>query len=170
MRTVRRPATSPLGERVRLDFRPCAATTICCGILTGSHKLEQFDHARQRPFLLFCELFSVDAIRRHTKRFHFFCPHRAAVKKDRLVSEAWPKQLNQWSCWRHNFAAPRGTLPDTTGGKICTGSTQNVMGFSDGRGGEIRTHDPLFPKQVRYQTALRPDATLISHFARSAQW
>ncbi len=27
----------------------------------------------------------------------------------------------------------------------------------DGRGGEIRTPDPLFPKQMRYQTALRPD-------------
>jgi hypothetical protein len=27
----------------------------------------------------------------------------------------------------------------------------------DGRGGEIRTHDPLYPKQVRYQTAPRPD-------------
>ena len=26
-----------------------------------------------------------------------------------------------------------------------------------GRGGEIRTHDPLYPKQVRYQTAPRPD-------------
>jgi hypothetical protein len=26
-----------------------------------------------------------------------------------------------------------------------------------GRGGEIRTHDPLRPRQVRYQAALRPD-------------
>ncbi len=25
-----------------------------------------------------------------------------------------------------------------------------------GRGGEIRTPDPLFPKQMRYQAALRP--------------
>ena len=30
-----------------------------------------------------------------------------------------------------------------------------------GRGGEIRTHDPLYPKQVRYQTAPRPD-TVVS--------
>ena len=29
----------------------------------------------------------------------------------------------------------------------------------DGRGGEIRTHDPLYPKQVRYQTAPRPDTS-----------
>ena len=28
---------------------------------------------------------------------------------------------------------------------------------SFGRNGEIRTHDPLHPIQVRYQTALRPD-------------
>ena len=31
------------------------------------------------------------------------------------------------------------------------------MDLVDGRGGEIRTHDPLYPKQVRYQTAPRPD-------------
>ena len=30
----------------------------------------------------------------------------------------------------------------------------------DGRGGEIRTPDPLFPKQMRYQAALRPDCAL----------
>ena len=27
----------------------------------------------------------------------------------------------------------------------------------DGRGGGIRTPDPLLPKQMRYQTALRPE-------------
>jgi hypothetical protein len=27
----------------------------------------------------------------------------------------------------------------------------------DGRGDWIRTSDPLLPKQMRYQTALRPD-------------
>ena len=31
----------------------------------------------------------------------------------------------------------------------------------DGRGGGIRTPDPLLPKQMRYQTALRPDAASI---------
>src|ERR1700758_5479130 len=30
----------------------------------------------------------------------------------------------------------------------------------DGRGGGIRTPDPLLPKQMRYQTALRPDAVV----------
>ena len=29
--------------------------------------------------------------------------------------------------------------------------------FKNGRGGEIRTHDPLYPKQVRYQAAPRPE-------------
>ncbi len=40
----------------------------------------------------------------------------------------------------------------------------HIVNYCDGRGGEIRTHDPLYPKQVRYQTAPRPDAALISHF------
>ena len=30
-----------------------------------------------------------------------------------------------------------------------------------GRGGEIRTPDPLVPNQMRYQTALRPDMLLL---------
>lgn len=32
----------------------------------------------------------------------------------------------------------------------------------DGRGGEIRTHDLLYPKQTRYQAALRPDGAFNS--------
>jgi hypothetical protein len=31
-------------------------------------------------------------------------------------------------------------------------------GWIDGRGGGIRTPDPLVPNQMRYQTALRPDS------------
>ena len=31
----------------------------------------------------------------------------------------------------------------------------------DGRGGGIRTPDPLVPNQMRYQTALRPDYRLV---------
>ncbi len=31
----------------------------------------------------------------------------------------------------------------------------------NGRGGEIRTPDPLLPKQMRYQAALRPDGSMI---------
>ena len=30
-------------------------------------------------------------------------------------------------------------------------------GYENGRGGEIRTRDPLLPKQMRYQAALRPE-------------
>ncbi len=37
----------------------------------------------------------------------------------------------------------------------------------DGRGGGIRTPDPLLPKQMRYQAALRPD-DLFSIVARIA--
>ncbi len=32
-----------------------------------------------------------------------------------------------------------------------------------GRGGGIRTPDPLLPKQMRYQAALRPDTSIIPH-------
>ena len=32
-----------------------------------------------------------------------------------------------------------------------------------GRGGVIRTHDPLRPRQVRYQAALRPDIYRFLH-------
>ncbi len=35
-----------------------------------------------------------------------------------------------------------------------------------GRGGGIRTPDPLLPKQMRYQTALRPD----NHFSLIVSW
>ena len=33
-----------------------------------------------------------------------------------------------------------------------------------GRGGVIRTHDPLRPRQVRYQAALRPDICCFIDF------
>ena len=32
-----------------------------------------------------------------------------------------------------------------------------MNGMKNGRGERIRTSDPLLPKQVRYQAALRPD-------------
>ena len=41
--------------------------------------------------------------------------------------------------------------------------------FVIGRGGKIRTCDPLLPKQVRYQTALRPDSAEISSKPSGAQ-
>jgi hypothetical protein len=39
--------------------------------------------------------------------------------------------------------------------------SSDVSRFDLGRGGEIRTPDPLLPKQMRYQAALRPDSLLI---------
>jgi hypothetical protein len=33
--------------------------------------------------------------------------------------------------------------------------------LKNGRGGEIRTHDLLYPKQARYQATLRPDAGAV---------
>ena len=48
--------------------------------------------------------------------------------------------------------------------QLCGSNAKEPKGYSyfkysksSGRGGEIRTHDPLYPKQVRYQTAPRPD-------------
>jgi hypothetical protein len=35
------------------------------------------------------------------------------------------------------------------------------LSVCDGRGGGIRTRDPLHPMQVRYQAALRPDELQI---------
>ena len=37
-----------------------------------------------------------------------------------------------------------------------------------GRGGEIRTPDPLLPKQLRYQAALYPDN--FTHFIKLANF
>ncbi len=31
-----------------------------------------------------------------------------------------------------------------------------------GRGDRIRTYDPLVPNQMRYQAALRPEATIVT--------
>ena len=43
--------------------------------------------------------------------------------------------------------------------------SNNSFGISRrfGRGGVIRTHDPLRPRQVRYQAALRPDINGLLH-------
>jgi hypothetical protein len=44
-------------------------------------------------------------------------------------------------------------------------NTQTVD--SNGRGGGIRTPDPLLPKQMRYQATLRPDSRIVSQPASS---
>ena len=38
---------------------------------------------------------------------------------------------------------------------------QKYINNKTGRGGGIRTHDPLLPKQMRYQAALRPEEARI---------
>src|SRR5215207_5159440 len=62
--------------------------------------------------------------------------------------------------------APRPTTLSTGGAFGSTPSfiTETYALFSkpstrakNGRGGEIRTHDLLYPKQARYQATLRPD-------------
>ena len=40
---------------------------------------------------------------------------------------------------------------------ILLGNLQGLQTTNSGRGGGIRTHDPLLPKQMRYQAALRPE-------------
>ena len=51
-----------------------------------------------------------------------------------------------------------GTDEDTVSASHWRPGEIVIIGLStDGRGGEIRTPDPLFPKQMRYQAALRPD-------------
>ena len=37
-----------------------------------------------------------------------------------------------------------------------------------GRGGQIRTDDPLLPKQMRYQAALRPDSLNLTPLIQAA--
>ena len=41
--------------------------------------------------------------------------------------------------------------------KLNTARLVQFQSVDNGRGGGIRTPDPLLPKQMRYQTALRPD-------------
>ena len=41
---------------------------------------------------------------------------------------------------------------------IATVESFSPTGLLIGRGGQIRTDDPLLPKQMRYQAALRPDS------------
>ena len=41
--------------------------------------------------------------------------------------------------------------------------------LSVGQGGEIRTHDLLRPRQVRYQAALRPDESIVLRSAAGSR-
>ena len=60
---------------------------------------------------------------------------------------------HQVSCWKV-LASPR--LPEHSAIR------ESSIDGDAGRGGGIRTPDPLLPKQMRYQTALRPDPAIVS--------
>src|SRR4051794_21244924 len=47
---------------------------------------------------------------------------------------------------------------DTRGGRLRNASARQGTDDEIGRGDWIRTSDPLLPKQMRYQAALRPDS------------
>ncbi len=47
---------------------------------------------------------------------------------------------------------------------------RNAVLTKNGRGREIRTPDPLLPKQLRYQAALYPDWSYFTHFIKLANF
>ena len=53
--------------------------------------------------------------------------------------------------------SPAFVRVETTWNKVPTGKERASGFWKNGRGGEIRTHDLLYPKQARYQATLRPD-------------
>ena len=58
------------------------------------------------------------------------------------------------------------------GGNHCkngsnSGSVTSCHAERNGRGGEIRTHDLLYPKQARYQATLRPEPNVRAEGAHS---
>src|SRR5690606_14676845 len=67
-----------------------------------------------------------------------------------------------WARVRINPAG-RGRPPPATvtvKKKRASRNLRLALSDPDGRGGGIRTRDPLLPKQMRYQAALRPDVLL----------
>ena len=65
--------------------------------------------------------------------------------------------------------SPAGIEPATHSLEGCCSirlSYEDETGREIGRGDRIRTYDPLVPNQVRYQTALHPDANLTQQRLR----
>src|SRR5664279_5279479 len=68
-----------------------------------------------------------------------------------------------------SLVSPAGIEPATHSLEGCCSirlSYEDETGREIGRGDRIRTYDPLLPKQVRYQTALHPDANLTQQRLR----
>jgi hypothetical protein len=70
---------------------------------------------------------------------------------------------------RYQRMSNRSTAP-TAGARcrIIDQTDAEKKGF--GRGGAIRTPDPLRPRQVRYQAALRPDMLIVAALAARAHF
>ena len=85
---------------------------------------------------------------------------------DRIRGRGAASRKRHKILWRRR----RPGRPRPQNAPFCHAQRQNLSMLDFGRGGEIRTHDPLYPKQVRYQTAPRPDLTpLIAPCGQAAQ-
>jgi hypothetical protein len=62
------------------------------------------------------------------------------------------------NCAYASIATSRSTVPPVALFDVCGYRTSFARNCFNGRGGGIRTPDPLVPNQMRYQTALRPDS------------
>src|SRR5690606_21758353 len=91
--------------------------------------------------------------------------NRACLRRNRL---RWPARADHEriaGARRDRTHGKRRRARGAGGRAAESGAAANLFGRTGvgliegmtGRGGGIRTPDPLLPKQVRYQTALRPD-------------
>ena len=80
---------------------------------------------------------------------------KAFKKHSQMKREALAKLNRHANESGSGLAQPAGARMSENGEQ----QIKQVFGISRrfGRGGEIRTPDPLRPRQVRYQAALRPD-------------
>ena len=77
---------------------------------------------------------------------------RVLFREGRKLSFQKPGAEIQIHVFRSIHGQPTGSVA-----RLVRGNLVN----QDGRGGEIRTHDLLYPKQARYQATLRPEPAVI---------
>ncbi len=101
------------------------------------------------------------------------CPQRLSIPSaDRSVAPFQHRsRASRIWCWRGRIASqfsPADKYAQTY--QALFRSFRFVLSSSlrRGRGGKIRTCDPLFPKQMRYQAALRPDTPRGAHLGHLA--